>query len=198
MPTDFPPLTLPERDIATEHAVAVANMRLVYRAVHDLAYLWRDWLDVEDAHQIGMVGLVRAVQLFDPGKGFQFSTYATHAIQNAVRGAVTEAKRLHLWQLPMVRDPEGELVEWEPLCEEPMPEEQAHVRHLVEIAHHMLSLVPGQDGEVLGMVVGEGLNNVEISERMGVSNERIRQIKVRAMERLRWLWERMTLVAEEV
>jgi len=41
--------------------------------------------DRDDAFQAGVVGLARAVQLFDPGKGFKFSTYAVGWIRAAIQ-----------------------------------------------------------------------------------------------------------------
>ena len=41
--------------------------------------------DRDDAFQAGVVGLARAVQLFDPGKGFKFSTYAAGWIRAAIQ-----------------------------------------------------------------------------------------------------------------
>jgi RNA polymerase sigma factor (sigma-70 family) len=39
----------------------------------------------EDAYQAGVLGLIRAVQKFDPAKGFKFSTYARTWIQQGIQ-----------------------------------------------------------------------------------------------------------------
>lgn len=41
--------------------------------------------EAEDAHQDGLLGLMRAAQLFDPTRGFRFSTFAQHQIRAAVQ-----------------------------------------------------------------------------------------------------------------
>ncbi len=66
------------RDPAAGRKLVVHNLRLVVR----MAYRYRRaWANVLDLIQEGNVGLVEAVQRFDPYKGARFSTYATFWIR---------------------------------------------------------------------------------------------------------------------
>lgn len=61
-------------------------------------------LEYEDLVQSAMVGLFRAVELFDPAAGYKFSTYATHWIRQAVtRNLANEGRVIrlpvHMWEL---------------------------------------------------------------------------------------------------
>lgn len=62
-----------------------ANMRLVM----NIAKHYRNALvPFEDLVQEGAIGLMNAVERYDPSKGYRFSTYATHWIRQAIGRAI--------------------------------------------------------------------------------------------------------------
>jgi RNA polymerase primary sigma factor len=51
-------------------------------------------LPMEDLVQEGAIGLLRAIDTYDPGRGAAFSTYAPWPVRSAIRRAVTQRGRL--------------------------------------------------------------------------------------------------------
>ena len=68
-----------------------ANLRLVV----SIAQVWQhNGLDLADLIQEGNIGLEHATDLFEPDKGFKFSTYATYWIRQAITRALDIKGRL--------------------------------------------------------------------------------------------------------
>jgi RNA polymerase primary sigma factor len=62
-----------------------------------------DCLDADDLYMEGCIGLIRAIEKWNPNRGTRFSTYATHWIKQAIRRGIEQQSRMirlpaHVWE----------------------------------------------------------------------------------------------------
>jgi len=81
-------------DLAAKDRLVEANLRLVFHVARG----YRDQgLPLADLVQEGMLGLIRAAEMFDHRRGCRFSTYAMGWIRQAIgRGLANQARTIRL------------------------------------------------------------------------------------------------------
>jgi RNA polymerase primary sigma factor len=160
------------------------NLGLVYDLIGRSRF---DNLEREEMVSEGMMALLRAVDTFDPWRGFRFSTYACNAIIRAFsRAALQDSKRRSKVAGPY--DPEFE--------ESDVPETRRTDQRALftERLQRILRLDNAELSEVEKLVLarrfpleeGRARQTLEdIGKQMSVSKERVRQVQLSAIAKLR-------------
>lgn len=68
-------------DITAKNTLIERNLRLV---AHIIKKYYSNSRDQEDLFSIGSVGLIKAINTYNPHKGARFATYASRCIENAI------------------------------------------------------------------------------------------------------------------
>lgn len=81
--------TNPGRPLTVE-----AHIGLVHRVVKRFRWAIGPALDEDDLAQAGAIGLMRALETYDPSSGYALSTFATPWIKHHIRRAIENQRRL--------------------------------------------------------------------------------------------------------
>lgn len=164
-----------------------ANLRLVV----SVARRFVDQVcNMDELVSEGNLALMRAVEKFDVGRGFKFSTYATRAIRNALALCIHQLSVCHQ---RYVTGSEQAIDDCEAV--EEFGELPQHLKRMHESLPRLLGSLDPTSRQVVsaryGLKRGEQIKTLEeIGTAMGVSRERVRQIQLRAVRKLRSLFEK--------
>jgi len=183
------------RDVGLRNSLVLRHMGLVYQIANRYAPLARDSAD--DLVQEGCLGLIRAIERFQPDYGVQFSTYAYPVISGTIKNYLRERRRLlgrARWSgtdrggLELSADGE-ELVPPESLEDLAGQVEEDFADQLVDrlVAGNLLRRLPRLERQIIKHFFYEDLTQREVARLVARSTSRISRLLRRALERVRLL-----------
>jgi RNA polymerase sigma factor (sigma-70 family) len=170
-------------DTKSPAALAASNLKLAFHLAKDFLRRARMLgIPREDLYQEAVVGLLRASQAFNPGAGTQFVTFASVVIRNHLRNVVTGRRFRALREL--AADPDSGPVDLEDGRGQPPPAVAA-VADEREYVARLMRLLNSRERAIVRLHVWNELPFERIGLQVGLSGERVRQVFVRSMQRLR-------------
>jgi RNA polymerase primary sigma factor len=159
------------------------NLGLAYSIVGRFRAKDVDW---DELRSEAFLALVRAVEGFNPWRGFRFSTYACNAIMRSLVHLAKKANKYRL-RFPVEHDASFERPEREDVRSD------LYADRLSRALDLNLGELSDQETMVLSwrfpMGGGVGRTLGEVGDAMGLSKERVRQIQKSALEKLRQVLE---------
>ena len=148
--------------------------------------------DDEDLVQIGLIGLIEAVDKFDFEKGFRIITYAKNWIRKEIMDAAGKSLKNPACPINRNNDPEFDEEEFlSSLCDNSKNtvEEECINNEISERMKKALNFLPSKQADILtrhyGLTYKEPQSFNEIAESYGLTKARIHQIEQQAFSTLR-------------
>lgn len=174
------------RDKLIEH-----NLRLV---AHIIKKYYASCENQDDLISIGTIGLIKAVDTYDPKKGARLATYAARCIENEIlmffRGQKKSAQDVSI-QDPIDVDGEGNpLTLMDILATEDTVADDLDLRVKTEKLHALLRAMPeGREKTVLilryGLYGGEPYTQRMVAKKLGISRSYVSRIEKKVLASLR-------------
>jgi RNA polymerase sporulation-specific sigma factor len=173
------------KDVLIQH-----NLRLVAHIAKKFDNVAEDQ---DDLISIGTIGLIKAINTFNPGKKVKLGTYAARCIENEILMHI-RAQRKHKCEVslnePIGTDSEGNQISLRDILGtdgDMVAEEVAQNCEYLNLLRHMHCLT-GREQKVVAMRYGldgtDALTQKEVGERLGVSRSYVSRIEKKALEKL--------------
>lgn len=201
-----PPLTSAEEAgllIRLEDGDASVKTQLIERNLRLVVYIARKFentgIAVEDLVSIGTIGLIKAVNTFDPKKRIKLATYASKCIENEIlmylrRNSKTRAEVS--FDEPLNTDWDGN----ELLLSDILGTESDVNHHLEEevdraLLNGAMDRLSSREKKIMelrfGLTDGQEKTQKEVADLMGISQSYISRLEKKILKKLRWEIRRM-------
>ena len=190
-------LNTPEETAEVRSALIERNLRLV---VYIARKFENTGIQVEDLISIGTIGLIKAVNTFDPQKKIKLATYASRCIENEILMHLRRTSKIKAevsFDEPLNVDMDGN----ELLLSDVMGTENDLVYRGIEEELEMrllaqaLTRLSSRERQIMnlrfGLRGGKERTQKEVADSLGISQSYISRLEKRIIKRLRREMERM-------
>lgn len=178
-------------DAAARETLIEHNLRLV---AHIIKKYYTACRETEDLLSIGTIGLIKAIDTFDPDKGARFATYAGKCLQNEILMHFRATKRLAnetSLNEAIEYDRDGnELTYFDVVSEEEDVVDIVERRERAEATRDAVRRVlSGREREIIVLRYGLSgrapMTQREVAARLGISRSYVSRIEKGAIEKIR-------------
>ena len=151
--------------------------------------------DPEDLISVGTIGLIKAIDSFDPAKGSKLVTYASRCIDNELlmlmRGRKKIAREVSLYE-PIGTDKEGNEISFLDICvygREDITKQLEQDYTLAKLSELVREILTEREKEIIilryGLMRKKEMTQREIGKMLGISRSYVSRIEKRALEKLK-------------
>lgn len=191
----------------TEREAAEAKDILIERNLRLVAHIVKKYQnieeDMEDLISIGTIGLIKAVDTFDAGKG-RLATYACRCIDNELlmmlRARKKISREVSLYE-PIGTDKEGNEINLLDVIEGKQPdvvEKVTLVENLQKMYQFMDACLNERERDIIymryGLCQGKEMTQSEIGKKLGISRSYVSRIEKKALLKLKEEFEKQNIV----
>lgn len=179
-------------DLDARNLLVERNLRLVAHIVKK--YHSHDQ-DAEDLISTGTIGLIKAINTYNPSKGNKLATYAARCIENELlmllRQKKKSAREVSLYE-PIGSDKEGNEIHLMDIMEctnDDILEQMIKQQHIQWIYQYLSSCLTPREQTIItlryGLSGAAPIPQRDVATRMGISRSYVSRIEKRALEKLR-------------
>ncbi len=181
-----------EGDLSCRNRLIEHNLRLVAHVVKKYS---NTVYEPDDLISIGTIGLIKAVDSFNQGKGIRLATYASRCIENEllmlIRSSKKQSREVSLYD-PIGSDKEGNTIQLLDICvaeEVDIISQMEEQKRLSKLRNYIDKVLTKREREIImlryGLYGGREVTQREIADKLNISRSYVSRIEKKALKKLK-------------